>query len=319
MAKGFSEFLDVASKVTDIKKTETILPVARKTGIVTPLVTGDDLTLRTSVTSPINYDKDLSKLLHKHSLFLVDGEHIKPNYDEFCKETSNIDKMSLLWALYKSSYDILDSSREIACENTEKECDEKFNVPISLDDLIHDDTFTVWEETEKNSEEGEEGKEEKFVPFYDYRFPIGSVFNTGEDEVFYEFLTMIPSIKDNNKMLGLISNDILQYNLENIGSIFSKTEQIGLVTDAMRISSKKGNFNAVETNNKNEILLALKEWVPNTISDDVLNKYSKRFGMYTPNFYKEVACPSCGYNFKLHIDLELEFFRRSLLSGGESE
>lgn len=315
MAQGFSKFLDVAGQVTDIKKTETILPVARKTAIVTPLVTGDDLTLRTSMTSPINYDKDLSRLLHKHSTFVNENkEHVKPNYQEFCGTTSNFDKMSLLWAVYKASYDVLDSARKIKCTNNVNKCEEEFPVDIGLDDILHEDTFVIWDETKKDDEDND-----VFVPFYEFKYPIAIEYGSEEDTIFYEFLTMIPSINNNNHMLGMISNDTLQYNLENIGTIFSTTQQIALVTQAARISSKSGKFETVETIDKNEILLALENAIPKSVSDDVLEKYNERFNKYMPKFYKEVACPSCGHKFNYNIDLELEFFRRSLFGRGESE
>ena len=122
-----NEFLNVLSKISAIKKTEVILPVALKNAIVTPLTVGDDLTLKSSVLSPSSLDMDLIKLIYDHSEFIkpeideepevreepVDDENEKPKtkkakkeiktpkfyqpkFDEFLSQISHIDKLMLI-------------------------------------------------------------------------------------------------------------------------------------------------------------------------------------------------------------------------------
>lgn len=303
---SFSNFLDVASKIPSLKKTEIVCHVAKKRCHVTPLSTGDDLSLRTTLSSPSGYDRELAQLLNKHTEFVEEEENKKYPFLQFSKELSEADKSALIWALYKATYDNLDEDREITCPNSE--CKSKFKQTISMDELIHDDTFVIWDEKD------EEGNE---VPFFQYRYPISTEYS---NDVVYEFLTKLPSIQDNNEMLSMISSDVLQYNLEKIGSVFSRPQQITLITDAMRISSKSGKFESVETNNKNEILHTLEQFVPNEVSKNLLKKYREKFDKYAPRFYKGgLACPNCGHNFDYDVDLELEFFWRSLFSGESSE
>jgi len=84
------------------------------------MVTGDDVSLRTSLVSPISYDRELCKLIIKH-LTIVDKEQDKKlNYNELVASISNIDKLSAIWALYKATYDNLADQREMTCVN--KDC-----------------------------------------------------------------------------------------------------------------------------------------------------------------------------------------------------
>lgn len=301
MAKkdGFSPFLDTLHSIS-IKKTETILPIARMTTNMSPMVTGDDVGLRTSLVSPVNYDRDLCKVLLKHAEFIIDEQPQKLNYNDFVNQISNIDKLSMLWAIHKSTYDNLSDERELTCRNDQ--CKEKFNVTIPMDDLIHDDTFTVWEVTDS---------EGNLIPFYQYRFPI----TVEVDDIIYEFNTKLPTIAENNRMLSMISTEVLQYNLDNTGSIFSKPQHMTLLTDAVRVSSKSSKFEPIESDNINEILLTFQNYLPFKASDKFFKQYSEHFDDYVPSFYYNAVCPACGTEFKYTVDLELEFFRTSLYAG----
>lgn len=301
----FSKFLEVASQIPDIKKTEIVCHIARKTAYVTPLLTGDDLSLRTTLTSPANYDRELAQLLHRHTEFHEEGENKQYPFLQFCQQLSNLDRIALLWAMYKATYDDLDTNREITCEN--ENCkNPTFYKHITMDDLIHNDTFYPWEETNENGD---------IVPFTEYRYTINVNY---DEDVYYQFSTKVPTIQDNNQMIGMLSVDALQYNLQNIGSVFSRPQQITLIADGIRIGSKSGTFEMVETTDKNEILHALDSYIPNSVSKSMLKEYNKKFNKYEPRFYKEVDCPSCGYKFNYTVDLELEFFWRSVFSGEES-
>lgn len=293
---GISPFLDALNSIT-IKKTETILPIARLTANVGPMVTGDDIALQTSLISPVNYDRDLCKILLKHSKFIVDDNEIDLKYTDFVNKISNIDKLSMLWAIHKSTHENLSDERELICPVDS--CKNKFKVNIPMDELIHEDTYTFWE---KQDSEGND------IQFFDYRYAI----KIEQDDIVYEFNTKLPTINDNNKMLSLISTDVLQYNLDNTGSIFSKSQHITVLTDAIRVSSKTNMFESVETSNVNEILLTCQNYLPFNVSDKFFKDYSSHFDEYVPTFYYNAVCPYCQKEFKYNVDLELEFFRTSL-------
>lgn len=298
---GISPFLSVAQNACSVRKIETILPIACLPVVVSPLMTGDDLDLRSAVVSPVNYDRQLCKIFHKHTKIedpSIMESHI--SFQDFCSRISNIDKLSLMWGLYKASYDYLAKERSITCNNSE--CGEKFKVDIYLDDLIHDDTYIPWNEKDPD------GNNVHFTNFY-------HPFKIDYENVEYHFLTKLPSIEDNNMLLGMISIDTLQYNLDTIGEIYTKPQLIASTTQSMRIVSKDGTFEPTETDNIQEILMALQSCTPYSISEEYFKQYDQKFKKYVPKFYKMVKCPHCSKEFNYNVDMELEFFRRAILDG----
>jgi len=296
-----SPFMDTLSKVSNIKKTMTALPIIKKQVNVTPLVVGDDLALRTSLTSPVFYDREMVKLIHNHLEYIEGDDEHKINFNKFTAQTSNIDKLSLLWALFKATYETL-GKRKFTCgsENCKHNKD-PFEEEVLLDNVIHDDTYKVWEEE---------------LPFYEYRYQIDIPYGN----LIYSFQSKLPSIQDNNRILSTMSNDVLQNNLENLGSVYSRAQNMALLIDAMRLQSiEDTNFEAVESNNLQEILIAFNSYIPYQVSEDFLVKYNEAFNKYIPQFYRATKCPSCGEEVRNDFDLEVEFFRRSLFGGRESE
>lgn len=294
---SISPFLDVISNVSQIKKIETILPIARLTVNMTPLVTGDHVALQTAITSPKSFDRDLCRVLLSRSEFVREDNNDTMGFNEFTSSISNIDKLCLIWGLYKASYDNLSDNRELICTN--ENCKNKFKTPISMDELIHEDTFKIWDIA------GEDGN---FIPFNEYRFVV----TIEDDDNVYEFNSRIPSIMDNNRMLGMLSTEALQHNLDTIGSVFTKSEQMTNLVDAVRLSSKSGKFNTVETTNLNEILLSFQNYLPNSVSTSFFKQYSNHFDTYNPHFYFNATCPACNTQFKYTVDLETEFFLTTL-------
>lgn len=290
MSLQVTPFSDLASKIVRIKKTESILPIAQKTAVINTLLVGDDLVLRTSLTSPVSYDREMIKLLHKHSVFVEKDETITPTLDAFSYNLSNIDKICLIWGLYKSSYDVLDKEREIECSS----CKTKSKHHINMDDLIHEDTFNIWD---------------KEVPFYEYNY----IFDCEYENYVYRFHTKLPSIQDNNIMLNLISIDALQYNIEKTGSLFTKGQRMALITNNIELFEKSNPDSKVCTSSFQEILIAYDKYIPHQVAKEFFNNYSSHFDKYVPEFYYNVECPSCKNKFKHNVDLELEFFRKCIL------
>lgn len=293
-----TNFMDAIHEVASIKKVQTILPISRKTCNISALLVGDDIELRSSLLSPSGYDTQMTDLLYKHSSFAgEDGQPISVNKDQFIAGISNIDKQSLYWGLYKSSYDILDSGRTIICDN--EDCNNEMKkIEITLDDVIHDDTYTVWD---------------KEVPFHKYTHEIG--INYGDHK--FIFHSRLPSIGDNNRVLALLGNQQVQENLRRLRTAFSLSERMILNLRKIQIEFPDGRI--LETSDLIEMLMAIKQGIPHMVSDEFFIEYDKHFDKYQPNFYKTVECTKCMKKIKHSIDLETEFFRRSILGRGESE
>lgn len=292
-----SPFLEAANRAINIKKTETVLPIAKKQAFVTPMVVGEDLALRSSVLSPAGYDRELIKLLHDHTEIVVDGVPTKLPYAQFCSQISNVDKTSLVWAFYKSTYETL-GKKTLKCPI--ETCKYEFKEEFLLDQLVHEDTYTFWEDDK---------------PFEEFRHVI----QIEDGDSVYMFNTRFPSIQDNNATLGLVTIDILQKNIESIGTIFSKPQQMVLVIEAMKITSKSGAFDAATSNNPQEMLMAITNTINANIAEKFFKDYQNKFKDMSPKYYKNVTCPTCKHVFKSEVDLEIEFFRRSLYGSGESE
>jgi hypothetical protein len=299
---GLSPFLDIISHVSEIKITETYLHVANQTAYVTPLLTGDDVSLRSSLTSPAGYDRQIIKLLHTHTKFAEDGGTSVPTYDQFISHLSNMDKLSLIWALYKATYEYLSKDKEFKCIN--EECDTTFKHSIMMDEIIHDDTFNIWDEYITD-----EQNNQKLIPFYQFVYPIVVEY----DDFVFEFVSILPSIKQNNILLSTLSTTILQQNLEKIGSVLSKAQNMALLLNSIKLSSKSKRFGTVETSNLQEILITCHSKIPHYVSEQFFDKYNEKFNKYIPKFYKIINCPTCNKEIRYDVDLELEFFRRCLL------
>ena len=294
---ALSEFLKVAEIISNIKKQEVPLPIARKTAIISPLKVGDDLALRTSLTSPVNYDREMTRLLNSHTeIQNPDGTLSRENYELFCTTTSNIDKICLIWGLYKTTYETL-GKRTFKCDK--ENCKAEFKEEVLLDSLIQEDTFLPWEESEQ---------------FYEYVFPIEVPY----DDYIYVFESRLPSIRDNNKLLSNLSVEMLQHNLDSTGSIFNRSEQMALLTKSIMIKKKDVAIpDPPKTDNIQEMLIAFRQYIPHVVSEDFFKTYREKFDKYYPKFYTFVKCPSCGNDVRFQVDLEVEFFRRSLLGRGE--
>ncbi|MFA7202790.1 MAG: hypothetical protein WC188_03665 [Candidatus Caldatribacteriota bacterium] len=296
-----SSFLKAAEIVSNIKKQEVPLPISQKMGLITPLRVGDDLSLKSSLVSPVNYDREITKLLYNHTeVILSEGqEPIKENFEKFCATISNIDKVCLIWGLYKTTYETL-GNRQFEC--SKENCKQKFKQEILLENLINEDTFTFWNEE---------------VPFYEFIYPIEIEY---ENKFIYCFESKIPSIRDNNVLMSNLSIDTLQNNLNKTGGIFTKQEQMALLCKSISIREKGSLITAdtPKTENLQEMLMTFSNYIPHVVSEEFFIKYRDKFDKYYPKFYTNIKCPNCGDIIKFQIDLEVEFFRRSVFGRRES-
>ena len=162
-----SGILNVLSQISGVKKTEVVLPIAHKQAIVKPLTVGDDVTLKSSVLSPANLDMELTKLIYKHTEFIkpqIEDEVVeeepdpeappkrgrpkkqepkiyKPSFNDFVSEISHIDKLMLMWGIYKATFDTF-GDRTLICSK----CKTEYKENVDLDDLIQEDSITLMED-----------------------------------------------------------------------------------------------------------------------------------------------------------------------------
>lgn len=310
---SLSDFLTVAKKVSSIRETEIFLPIALKRAHMPALMTGDDTMLRTSVVSPVGYDRELIDLFSKKLKVLEeDGTFKKYSFVDLANQVSNIDKLWMLYGLYDSTYKFLSEKRRVFCTN--KECksndpknknNEMFHIykSIKMQDLIHEDSTIAWDVTDNDG---------NVIPFYMYTKEIVVPYDSFE----YVFYSRIPSIKQNNDILNFLSSEMIEYNLKNIQSVFNKAQNVALITSYIEIRQKDGLVAPVRSETIQEMLMAVEDFIPTSVADEYMKKYGEEFDKYLPKFYTDITCPYCNTTFRFSVDIELEFLRRSL-SGGE--
>lgn len=295
-----NSFLDYALSIQKIKKLEMPMPITKKLGMITPLLVGDDLSLKTTMSTPQTYDREICSLIFKHLLEWNDGNEItKPkSYDEFVMNLSNIDKICLLFGIYQITYDSL-GKRKFKCQ--EKNCKEELIMDIPLKELVHDDSLTFWEEE---------------LPFNEFVYEFSIPY---EDHV-YIFGTQIPSIYTHNQVLSFLSTDDIASRIENLGSLFSLPEQMTLLTKYIKIGHKDDDINNYrQTNNIQEILITFATTISKKMQPEFFKNYNLKFGKYDPQFYINIVCPKCQKVQKRTVNIEIEFFRRSILGESSGE
>ena len=323
------------SKISKLKRKELILPIAKKEVVVSPLSVGDDMILKTALISPVKLDKELMKLLWQHTEFwipspdapvlaaeptteVVDGISGVPTgkkssakkkkssaaeaavdrtggsykqltEGEFYKNISYFDKLMLLWGIYQTTYVTL-GKREISCP----ECGQHYQVEVEVEETLHDDSLHLFEED---------------VPFGAFTQKILIPHGTTHT---LEFTVGIPSMADFNRVLGLVSTQELQYNLENIRSQFNSEQLMTLYTKKLAVYPNDSPEDRSEATYTNEILSSIRDFVTIDAVSEFFGKYSDLFSKYNINFYKEAECPACKHKAQLGVDIEYEFFRKQL-------
>lgn len=303
------------SAINKIKRKEIVLPIAKKEVVVTPLSVGDDIALKTAIVSPVRLDAEIMKLLWTHTdfwksedeinrenyklntkaakdeLIQTGGVYYKPKEQEFYKTISYFDKLVLIWAIYLITYGTL-GEREFECENEDCKC--KFKVDLDLEDTIHDDSLTLFDQD---------------VPFTEYRIPISIDYSS--DHIL-EFETKIPSMADYNRLMRLIPVSELQNNLEKINNQFSLEQLMTLYTSKMSLYRKDNPDVREESTDMQEILSCLRDTVNLNIAETFMREYIQNFSKYSVKFYKDIECPNCHKIHNVGVDVELELFRKQL-------
>jgi hypothetical protein len=293
---NISPFLDTVKNLYNLKKTETYLHINNTSGWCVPLSISADLMLRTGLVSPVEFERELSNVLFEHTYFrTAEGREYQPTGENFFKQISIYDRTAVLWGVEKATYGDIIKDREIYCPNNS--CRKEQKVTITLDELIQEDTYYLWDKKDDS---------DKIIPFFKYR----KDFIVEDGDIEYVFRARIPSIYDNNEVMKRLDNKTISDRLRRNESHYTDIDRTILVTSGLGLKSKGNRFNPIFTENVDEIRISLDKYFPAHIIRDFLNSYDKDFKKYEPKYYSKRVCPFCGKKFKFHVDLEVELFFR---------
>lgn len=272
-----------------IKQREVYCPLANTRVITTPLMTIDDISLRTSIMSVDLYDIEMTNLLFTHSTFPDSAEPITAT--QFIENMSYIDRQVLVWGIFASTYNSL-GKNPVKCPYCENEWEEV----ILSEELIQEDSLTPWEHP---------------VPFYEYRFPI--VYDANIPGVYkLEFSTSLPTIKQHLDVLKLVPNEKIKENYKKFGTILSKIEELTTCVRAITLYKSPDDHEPNTWSSPMDIHMVISQFLTLDISDTILEKFNDHFNKYVPVFKKPLKCSKCENIFNFRIDPEVALFRQFL-------
>lgn len=282
--------LNKLSSHAKLKVREIFCPVSKITVHTSPLTVGDDLSLRTMISSPEFYDREIASLIYRHSTFPEFPE--RPSFDNFIKMFSSFDRRLILYGIYSSTYKVL-AEDDIKCPN----CGHTFKDKIKSDEIVKPDSFKMWD---------------KETPFNEYykEIPIDIEPDTENTINSIVFITCIPTIENNFNVLSLTSPDEIQYTFEKTGQILTRPQELSLITRSIQINSNVGGNNEVDyINDLESIYQAINEYITSDVVGNVITEYNKEFDEYSPTFGKSYTCSNCTFKFDYGVNIESHLFR----------
>lgn len=283
------ESLKYLEQLKKIKQREVYCPMIKTRAITTPLMTIDDLVLKTSITSPDLYDQELSHLIYSHTSFPEVSEKI--NFSQFIETSSYIDRQVLIWGIFASTYGTL-GKLDVTCPH----CSYESKMEILAEDLMQEDTLTVWD---------------KDLPYNEYILIVDKVFNL-ENLYKLEFHTSIASIKQHLDILRLIDPEKLKLNYQKFGSILSKSEELTSVTRLLKLYRTAEDQEPIIWAGPQDIHAVIRDYITLDMADEVLDKYNEHFSQYVPKFRKPITCVNCNNLYYYSADPEVVLFRNFL-------
>lgn len=282
--------LNKLKAVHNLKQREVYCPVTKSTVQTTPLTTGDDLSLRTMISSPDLYDKEIALLIYKHCKFPDFETH--PTFENFVDNFSSFDRRILLYGIFASTYDKI-SEEKVECPN----CGFTFTDTIKSEEIVRPDMYSVWDKDE---------------PFTNYHKQVKIDINPDTENTINNlvFFTRIPSIRDHFNILKMVSPTKMKNNFEKTGSILSKPEELTLITQVIQVNSTvNGNPEVDNINDMESVHKAISEYITSDTVRHVISEYNDEFEKYSPDFQKPYLCSECGHEYDLPINIELSLFR----------
>ena len=275
-----------------IRQREVFCHIAKVTALTTPLIASDDLMLKTTMSSVGVYDRELSKLIHKHTSFPdIESAGQKISFEQFLTNMSFLDRQILLWGIFDATYGSL-GNRDIKCPF----CDNEFNDDIKADELLQPNTLISWEHD---------------APFTDYEYLIEKIIDV-PNIYKLEFVTKLPTIQRHLNVVALLSDDAVKNNFDQFGSLFSKVEELTSVTSEIRVYKTEDDESPDIFANAKDIHFVVNQFLLLSITAEVLRKFNEHFAKYIPSFKKPYTCGECGKDFDFFVDIEISLFRRFL-------
>ena len=274
-------------KLKKIKQRETTCPILKQRAMTTPLMTIDDMTLKTTIASPDLYDLELTKLIYSHTIFPDLND--QPSFDHFITNLSYIDRKFLIWGIFASTYNTL-GTLQITCPF----CKNKFSDEIKAEQLIQPDTVKVWD------------KEPSFNDFF-----ITVTYDCNVDGLYkIEFDLGLPNIAKHLSVMKLLTSEKLKDNFAKFGTLFSKSEELAIITRMIRVYVSPEDTDPKRYITLPQIHQVIVTFLTMDISDYVLDEYSKQFDDYIPTFKKPYTCSECGNDFDYIADPEASLYRQ---------
>lgn len=275
-----------------IRQREVFCHIAKVTALTTPLIASDDLMLKTTMASVGVYDRELSKIIYKHTSFPeIESDNQKITFDQFLMNMSFLDRQVLLWGIFDATYGSL-GKREVKCPF----CENAFDDDIKSDELLQNDSLVAWEHD---------------MAFTDYEHHIKKIIDV-PNIYKLEFITKLPSIKRHLDVISLLSEDQVKSNFDQFGSLFSKVEELTSITSALKVYKTEDDDNPDEFNTIKDIYFVVNEFLLLAITSEVLKDFNNHFSKYIPAFKKPYTCGECGKDFDFFVDMEISLFRRFL-------
>lgn len=279
--------MSALEQLNKVKQREVPCPIIKSRAITTGLMTIDDLALKTTIAAPDLYDLELTKLIHRHTTF--------PDLDSplslkaFMDNLSYIDRKLLIHGIFASTYNTL-GKVNIKCPY----CGNEFTDEIKADELIHEDSVTVWE---------------KDQPFNEYIYQFEYIANL-ENLYKIQFDTSLPTISQHIAVINLIPVEKLRDNFNKFGGIFSQAEEVTSALRSVKVFKSEDDTQPDYYITSKDIHQIVCNFFPLDISDFILDKYSAEFDKYIPIFKKPYKCADCGNDFDYVADPEASLFRQ---------
>lgn len=275
----------------NLRQKEVFCPVTKQSVQTTPLTVGDDLSLRTMVSSPDLYDREIAALIYNHTKF--PDLSPRPSFDQFIDLFSSFDRRIILYGIYSSTYETISENEKLTCPN----CKNEFTDTIKTSEIISPDSYSVWD---------------KDVPFNEFVKVINVPINPDSENTInsLDFDTSVPSIRDYFNILKLVSPEKMKNNFDKTGQILSKSEELSLITKAIKVNSNvNGNLEVDVISDVGNINNAVNAYITSDVVNSVIDQYNEEFDKYSPTFKKSYTCSNCGHEFDQFVNIENSLFR----------
>lgn len=283
------EALKNLEKLSRVKQREVYCPMAKMRAMVSPLMTSDDLSLRTTISSPDLYDQELSALIYERTRFPEIQEEIK--FVDFIDNLSYVDRSVLIWGIFASTYGTLGDTN-IRCPH----CQHEFKDEITAEQILHETSLTIWDNDTSFKE---------FIHVISFEPNIEGLYKL-------EFHTSLPTIKQHIETLKLIPTEKIKENYRKFGNILSRTEELCSITRELKLLKSENDPEPNSWYTPIDIHMIINRYFTMDMTDTVLEDYNNLFNKYIPSYWKDYKCPNCLNEFKHYADPEVSLFRQFL-------